>query len=79
MKILIVLRDSPDRGILVRLRSKTLQNKVRSLVDNADRPAAMVTALIKGSFEEEVFYDVTGDHDADLILSEERTSWTVDA
>ena len=36
MKILIVLRDSPDRGILVRLRSKTLQNKVRSLVDNAD-------------------------------------------
>lgn len=77
MKILVMLRDTPGRGILVRLREKTLQKEVRSLVNRSLRSRAMVTALTRGSFEEEVFAGDAAHLDADLILSEDRASWNL--
>lgn len=78
MRILITVR-SGERGILVRLPTRRLEKRVRSLVAASRRSHAIAAALAGGLFEEEVFPDTAPSHAADLILSEDRASWTIAA
>lgn len=77
MKILIIVKHSPQQRFLVKLHTRELIRKVKNLIDTKKRSQAIVTALSKGRVEREVKYRELPTVEADLILSENNVSWDI--
>lgn len=75
MKVLIVVEHGSKQRFLVTLHTEELVKEIKNLISWRKHSRAIATALCKGRFER-----VVQDHElptvkADLILSENSTSW----
>ena len=75
MKVLVVIKKSPAQRFLVELHTDKLVKEVATLVGKRRNSQAIVTALSKGKFEQEVSEGELPKIKADLILSEESAHW----
>jgi hypothetical protein len=75
MKVLVVIRRSPPQRFLVELHTDKLVKKVATLVGKRRNSQAIVTALSKGKFQQDVSESEVKNVKADLILTEENVCW----
>ena len=75
MKVLIVVKRDPDRGLLIDLPSKKFIRAVKGLIDNKRHADAIVSAIAGGRIEKEVGHYEFPRTNADLVLSETSARW----
>jgi hypothetical protein len=75
MKVLVVIRRSPPQRFLVELHTDKLVKEVATLVGKRRNSQAIVTALSKGKFQQDVSESEVKNVKADLILTEENVCW----
>ncbi|MDD5136410.1 MAG: hypothetical protein PHN63_03580 [Candidatus Omnitrophica bacterium] len=75
MKVLVVIRRSPEQRFLIRLHTDRLIKKVAGLIGRKRHSQAIILALAKGRFEKEVFDEDLPAVKADLILTEHNVCW----
>jgi hypothetical protein len=75
MRMLILLERSPRHRFLVSLHTENLIREIKRLVYRKKYTQAIVTALSKGTFEEEVAAASLPCLQVGLILSEDSASW----
>ncbi|MFA5144028.1 MAG: hypothetical protein WC522_07695 [Candidatus Omnitrophota bacterium] len=75
MKVLIVVNRSPSRRFLVELHTNSLIREVAALLGKRRNSQAIAMTLSKGRFEREVPESDLSTIRADIILTEENTSW----
>jgi len=75
MKVLIKIRNSPERLFLVELIEKSLIEEIKKLIWCKKYSKAMVTALSRGKFQRELSHQDIPKLDAKLILTKENARW----
>lgn len=75
MKILTVIRRSPAKRFLVDIENKSLEKEFVRLLSKNKHAQAMVLALTRGKFQNEVFEDELLNLKVDVILTEHNASW----
>lgn len=75
MRLLVILPDAVDRGILIGIKAAQLQKEIGNLIRNGEREQAMVQAVTRGVIEEELPIGDLAQFPIDCILSRERACW----
>lgn len=75
MRLLVILPDAVDRGILIGIRAAAMQKEIGDLIRKGEREEAMVQAVLRGVVEEELHLGIPPDFPIDCILSRERACW----
>jgi len=75
MKVLLILKNNPSQGYLVKLHTDKLIDEVKKLIGRRQHSRAIMTALAGGMFEKEVFEHEMPSLEADLILSRTSAHW----
>jgi|GEM_PF-1325377 len=78
MKAIIKVHRSPTQVFLVDLRNKKLLKEIRDYLEKGKRSQAIANALSKGKFLGEVQESDIPRVNADMILTEEGTHYSID-
>jgi len=75
MKILAKIDKTSDKYVLLHLIDKAMHRKINRLIDKGKYPQALLEAISKGEFLEQVSELGKGRVKADLILTEKSAHW----
>ena len=79
MKILIIIKNSPEQLFLVDVKDKRLIRDIKEMIEHSQHTRAMARILAEGKFERELSRKELFYINADLILTKNNARWDLTA